>query len=38
MQAGGEIMRRRMPEIVASAQKKMENFVNEFTNNPPAKQ
>jgi hypothetical protein len=38
MQAGGEIMRKRMPEIVAGAQKKMENFVNEFTNNPPAKQ
>jgi uncharacterized protein len=38
MQAGGEIMRKRMPEIVASAQKKMDDLVDEFTKNPPVKQ
>jgi hypothetical protein len=38
MQAGGEIMRKRIPVIVAGAQKKMEDLVSEFIENPPAKQ
>jgi len=37
-QAGGEIMRKRMPEIVAASQKKMEDFINDFSKNPTAKQ